>query len=131
MRAGCAANSGHRVEPARLDQVSQRLALAERTHPVRVGDDMVHDPVRIGLGVLAQRPPDGLAQEEFATLDGRRDTGVSRSMSVAPLKLNWLRIAVRRFQISVPRAQVRMRGFISRGWRVSRAPTSRVAMAST
>jgi len=45
--------SWHGVNPTGLDQVAQRLALAERAHPVRVRNHIVNDPVRIGLGVLA------------------------------------------------------------------------------
>jgi len=49
------------------------------TEPAGAIRDEAAHPVRIGLGVLAQRPPDRLAQEELSLaggpIDGQRKQG--------------------------------------------------------
>ena len=63
-------------------QVLEGLATAERGQAGVVGDEDAH-PVAVGAGVVAQRPADGLADEELAVVDIRLDdAGQERQVGV-------------------------------------------------
>ena len=71
----------HALDGALLDAQFEfflRLAPRQRRQALLVGTDVAPHPVGVGLGVLPQRPTDGLAGEEVGVVPAALDGGEHR-----------------------------------------------------
>ena len=113
-------------------QVLECLAAGETAELVAVDVDEGAHPVRVGAGVLPERPADRLAQEEVTVvevgLDGHRRAGGRRS---GPWRPTWQITAVRRSHRSSSVAQAARSGGPRPGCASSSGPTRWVATSST